>query len=78
MAGPGWETGGPRPGSSKAAAETSSAWRFPQTRVNCARRQATAVTKAAPLPDPSSDCRNVTTQRGASSRTVAATRLEKL
>lgn len=53
-------------------------WRLLQTRVLWARRQATAVTRAAPLPDPSSDCRKVTTQRGASSRTVAATRLEKL
>jgi len=53
-------------------------WRLLQIRVLWARRQATAVTRAAPLPDPSSDCRKVTTQRGASSRTVAATRLEKL
>lgn len=72
MTGDMWDLG-PGPWSSEGSSQI-----LLQTQAVWARRQATAVTRAAPLPDPSSDCRKVTTQRGASFLTVAATRLEKL
>lgn len=43
-----------------------------------ASRHVTAATSAAPFPEPSSDCRKVTSQRGANSRSICWRFCEKL